>query len=192
MTWNKANLDSCDRPSNLTQVGFKSLIFRPVLCDLEIIWMTLKNNRPPLLYYIKLCASFQSHRWIKTGVSIRKRPIWVIIGGLFVVPCDRLSNLTQIGFISLIFRPVWSWNLKNDLVKNKGTSSMLFQAMCIISKQSGNPNWSYVPVKPKLGQNLLWTLWPWPLTSDLDLLHAHQSVHGYNSCTFHNDTMTET
>ena len=28
-------------------------------CDLEIWWMTLENNRAPLLYYIKLCASFQ-------------------------------------------------------------------------------------------------------------------------------------
>ena len=32
-----------------------------VLCDLEIWWMTLENNRAPLLYYIKLCASFHSH-----------------------------------------------------------------------------------------------------------------------------------
>ena len=32
-----------------------------VPCDLEIWWMTLKNNRTPLLSYIKLCASFQSH-----------------------------------------------------------------------------------------------------------------------------------
>ena len=30
-------------------------------CDLEIWWMTLENNRAPLLYYIKFCASFQSH-----------------------------------------------------------------------------------------------------------------------------------
>ena len=28
--------------------------------DLEIRWMTLKNNTAPLLYYIKLCASFQT------------------------------------------------------------------------------------------------------------------------------------
>ena len=30
--------------------------------DLEILWMTSKNNRAPLLYYVKLCASFQCHR----------------------------------------------------------------------------------------------------------------------------------
>ena len=48
-----------------------------VLCDLEIWLMTLENNRAPLLYYIKLCASFQSHGWIQTGVTVRKRSIRV-------------------------------------------------------------------------------------------------------------------
>ena len=46
-------------------------------CDLEIWRMTLKNNRAPLLYYFKLCAAFHSHWWIQTGVTVRKRPIWV-------------------------------------------------------------------------------------------------------------------
>ena len=45
--------------------------------DLEIWWMTLKNNRAPLLCYFKLCAAFRSHWWIQTGVRVRKRPIWV-------------------------------------------------------------------------------------------------------------------
>ena len=46
-------------------------------CDLEIWWMTLENNRTPLLCYFKLCAAFCSHWWIQTGVIVRKRPIWV-------------------------------------------------------------------------------------------------------------------
>ena len=50
-----------------------------VLCDLEIWQMTLKINRTPLLYYVKLCASFQSHQWIKTGVTVRKCSIRVKI-----------------------------------------------------------------------------------------------------------------
>ena len=58
-----------------------------VPCDLEIWWMTLENNREPLLYYIKLCASFQIHRWIETEVTVRKRPIRVKIGNFFVL-CD--------------------------------------------------------------------------------------------------------
>ena len=39
-----------------------------------------KNNRAPFLYYIKLCASFQIHRWSQTWVTVRKRPIQVKIG----------------------------------------------------------------------------------------------------------------
>ena len=50
------------------------------LWDLEIWWITLKNNRASLLYYIKLCASFQIHRWIQTEVTVRKRSIWVKVG----------------------------------------------------------------------------------------------------------------
>ena len=58
-----------------------------VLCDLEIWWMTLENNRAPFLYYIKLYASFQIHRWIQIGVTVRKLSIWVKIGNFFL-PCD--------------------------------------------------------------------------------------------------------
>ena len=46
-------------------------------CYLEIWRMTLKNNRAPLLCYFKLCAAFRTHWWIQTGVTVRKRPIWV-------------------------------------------------------------------------------------------------------------------
>ena len=48
-----------------------------VLCDLENWWMTLENNRASLLCCFKLCVTFHSHRWIQTGVTVRKRPIWV-------------------------------------------------------------------------------------------------------------------
>ena len=49
--------------------------------------MTLENNRAPLLCYVKLCASFQSHQWIKTYFTVWKRSSWVEIGDFFV-PCD--------------------------------------------------------------------------------------------------------
>ena len=52
-------------------------------CDLEIWCMTLKNKRAPLLYYIKLCVSFQIHRWIQTKVTVRKRSIRIKIGDFF-------------------------------------------------------------------------------------------------------------
>ena len=35
-------------------------------CDLQIWWMTLQNNRAPLLRYFKLCAAFRTHWWIQT------------------------------------------------------------------------------------------------------------------------------
>ena len=41
-------------------------------------WKTI--NRAPLLCNIKLFASFQSHQWIQTGVTVRKRSILVKIG----------------------------------------------------------------------------------------------------------------
>ena len=66
--------DTCDRPSNL-KLDSNRQFFHP--CDREIWWMTLQNNRAPLLCYFKLCASFRSHWWIQTGVTVRKRPIWV-------------------------------------------------------------------------------------------------------------------
>ena len=67
-----------------------------VLCDLEIRWMTLKNNREPLLYYVKLCASFQSHQWIQTWVTVQKHSIRVKIR---------------------VFCPVWPRNSMDDLEK---------------------------------------------------------------------------
>ena len=65
--------------SGNAQFGSKLEIFF-VPRDLQIWWMTLKNNRAPLLYCIKLCASFQSHRWIQTGVTVRKCSIRVKMG----------------------------------------------------------------------------------------------------------------
>ena len=60
--------------------------------DLEIQWwMTLENNRAPLPYYIKLCASFHSHWWIQTGVTVRKRPIWVKMDAYFNLEIWRMT-----------------------------------------------------------------------------------------------------
>ena len=55
--------------------------------DLEILWMTLKDNRAPLLCFFQLCASFRSHWWIQTGGTVQKHPIWVKIN-------DFLSRVT--------------------------------------------------------------------------------------------------
>ena len=43
--------------------------------------MTLKKSRAPLIRYFKHCASFCSHRWIQTGVMVRKGVNWVLTSG---------------------------------------------------------------------------------------------------------------
>ena len=73
--------DSCDRPSIVTSNWIQIVDFWPMwpgnfMEDLE-------NNRVPLLYYVKLCASLQSHRWIQTRITVRKPQIWVKIGDFF-------------------------------------------------------------------------------------------------------------
>ena len=136
------------------------------LCDLEFWWITYKNNnRATLLYHIKLCASFQIHRWIQTRVTVRKRSIrikisnflscvtlkfdgwpWKTIGHLFYTTSSFVhhfkamgecklelqSGNAQFGSKSAFVCPVWPWNLTDDRVKQKGTSSMLLQVLCII------------------------------------------------------------
>ena len=52
----------------------------------------LENNRVPLLCYFKLWASFCSHLWIQTGVTVLKRPVWVKISiflSLMTLKFDR-------------------------------------------------------------------------------------------------------
>ena len=49
--------------------------------DLEIRWMTSKNNRTPPLGYSKLCALFQSHQWIQAGWPVLKHFPYIITEG---------------------------------------------------------------------------------------------------------------
>ena len=113
-------------------------ILNNIPCDLEILRMTLKNNRASLLCYFKFCVSFCSHWWIQIGATVPKRPIWV-----------KFDD----------FRAVRPWNLTDDLEKQQGTSSMLLQALCSISYPLVNSNWDYSPETPNLGQ-IRWFLEP--------------------------------
>ena len=84
LEWQSRNAQFCS----------KSALFVP--CDLEIWWMTSKNNWAPLLCPSNIWAWFHSHRWIETGVTVRKIPIWVKIDHFFAL---------------------WPWNLTDDLEK---------------------------------------------------------------------------
>ena len=81
--------------------------------------MTLENNRTPLLYYTKLCASFQSHGWIQTEATVRKGSIRVTIG-------DYLSHVT--------FKfDGWPWKTIEHLFYTTSSCMHHFKAI-----QSGN------------------------------------------------------
>ena len=60
---------------------------------------------------------------------------------------------TQFGAKLAFLCSVWPWNLMRDLEKQWGTSSILRQALCIISKPSVDSNWSYNTEIRSLGQN---------------------------------------
>ena len=116
MYWNLSY--SLETP-NLGQIR---LFLEP--CDLEIWRMTLKNNRAPFLCYFKLCASFLSHWWIQTGVTVRKRPIkpyasfhrhmWIETG---VTVRKRLNwVVTSVTLTFDLWPWPFAWTLRRSLV----------------------------------------------------------------------------
>ena len=112
-----------------------------VPCDLEIWWMTLKNNRAPLQCHLKLCASFQRHRWIQTVATVQKRPVWV-------------KNQR---FFSRVTSKFDRWPCKTTVYLFLPTSSFVhhFVAICKfkLELQSGNAQYGsksaiFCPVRP--------------------------------------------
>ena len=117
-----------------------------VLCNLEIWWMTLKNNRAPLLCCFKLCASLHSHQWIQIEVTVQKIKLCASFQSQLWVQASVTVRKCSIWVkISFFFCSVWLWNLMDDLEKQYGTASILHQALHIISKPWVNSNWSYSP-----------------------------------------------
>ena len=101
--------------------------------------MTLENNRALILYYTKLCASFQIHRWIRIGVTIRKRSIWVKIGNFLscvTVKFDGWPSKT-IGHLfyatsSVVYHFIPIGELKLELQSGNtqfGSNATIFRAM---------------------------------------------------------------
>ena len=125
-------------------------------CDLEIWQMTFKNHRAPLLCYFKLCASFRSHWWIQTGVTVRKRPIWVKID-------EFLSHVT------LIFD---EWPSKTIGHLFYATSSFVHHFVAIgefrLELQSRN-------AQSGSKSTIFLAMWPWNLTDDLQKTIGHLS-----------------
>ena len=99
-------------------------------------WKTVYPQPPPLLQHLFYTTSSFVHHF--KSISELKLKLQ--------------SRNPQFGSKSAIFCPMWPWNLTDALEKQKGTSSMLLQALCIIPQPSVNSNWSYSPETPNLGQ----------------------------------------
>ena len=119
-----------------------------VPCDLEIWWMTLENNRAPLWCCFELYASFHSHGWIQTKVTVRKPSIVVKI-------CDLLPRVT-------LKCDGWPWKPIGHIYV---ASSFMHHFIAIsefkLKLQSG---------KAQFGSKsaILCPVWPWNLMDDLE------------------------
>ena len=130
--------------------------------DLEIWWMTLKNNRAPLLCCFKLCASVHSHQSIQTKVTVRKRSK------------------------SAIFCPVWPWNLTDDPENNRAPLLCYFKLCASFRShwwiqpelQSGNAQFGSNSTIFFSRVTLKLDGWPWktgaPLLSNIKLCESFQ------------------
>ena len=147
---NKANLRDLIAATGLVfllKLDLNPRFFSP--CDLEIWWMTPKNNRAPLLCCFKLFASFRSHWWMQTGVTVRKPLIWVKIDV----------------FLSRVTLKFDRWPSKTIGHLFYATSSFVQHFVAIgefkLELESGNA---------QSGSNaaLFRAVWPWNLTDDLE------------------------
>ena len=122
--------------------------------DLNRRFFSPKNNRAPLLCYFKLFASFRSHWWIQTGVTVRKRLIWVNIEA----------------FLSRVTLKFDGWPSKTIGHLFYATSSFVHHFVAIgefkLELESGNA---------QSGSNatLFRAVWPWNLTDDLKKTIGH-------------------
>ena len=84
---------------------------------------------------------------------------WKTIGHLFYATSSFMHHFKAIGEFklelqsgnaqfeskSVIFGPVWPWDLTSDLEKQQGTSPKQHQKLCIFSSSYVNSNWRYSP-----------------------------------------------
>ena len=147
---NKANLKDLIAATGLVillKLDSNCGFFSP--CDLKMRWMTSKNYRAPLQYHIKLCASFQIHQWIKTGVTVWKLPIWVKIGKF-------LSRVTM-KFAR------WPWKIIGHLFYATLSFVHHVKAICEfkLRLQSGNPQFWSKSVIFFVSCDMKFDQWPW-------------------------------
>ena len=126
----------CDRRTDRLNQSYSCLV-------------TAKNNRAPLLFYFKLCASFGSHWCIETRVTVRKRPIWVKFDDFFSSVTLKFGG--------------WPWKTIGHLFNT--TSSFVHHFVAIgeikLELQSGN-------AQSGSNSTIFRAVWSWYLTDDLE------------------------
>ena len=110
--------------------------------------MTLKNNRAPLLCCFKLCASFHSHWWIWSRVTVRKPPICVKVEDFFSRVTFKLDR--------------WPWKTIGHLFYD--TLSFVHHFNAIGRFKLKLKSWN-----AQFGSKLIifWAVWPRNITDDL-------------------------
>ena len=127
------------------------------------VWI---DNRVPLLYCLKLCALFQSHLRIQTGVTVRKRSIWVKI--------------------SVFSRVIWKfdgWPWKTIVYLFYTTTSFVYYFKGIgefkLKLQSRNTQLGSKP-------SIFGPIRPWNLTDNLEKQRAPLLCYSKLCASFHN------
>ena len=181
--------------------------------------MTLKNNRVPLLCYFKLCAAFRTHWWIQTGVTVRKRPIWVkfdvfqsrvtlkfdgwpskTIGHLFYATSSFVHHFIAIGVFKLELQSGNAQSGSNSEISApcdleiwrmtlKNNRAPLLSNIKLYVSFHHHM-WIQTGVTVRKRKFGSWPLWPWPLT--LTFCMDLTLVQCDNYWKFHDDTMMGT
>ena len=142
----------------------------------------LENFRTPLLHYTKLFVSFQIHWWIQTGVTVRKRSIWVKMGDFFCeiwqmalrngwapLLCCYSPEIPNLGQNRLFFSRVtlkfdkWPWKTIGHLSYIASSFGCHFIAISELKlkSQSGNAQFRSKWVT-------FCSMWPWNLMDDIE------------------------
>ena len=143
--------DSCDRPSNLTKMGFKSSTL--ALVTVKFDGWPRKN----IWHLFYITSSFVLH-----------------LKPLRELKVVSLCRYAQFGSKSTIFCPVWPSNLTDDLEKQLGPLLCCFK-LCV---KFHSHQWFKLKLQPGNAQfgsksAIVCPMWPWNLTDDLEKQNGH-------------------
>ena len=128
--------DSCDRPSNLTQIGFQSSNNQPVWPWNLTNGLEKQLDTFPILHQV-LCSisnpsvnlnwsySLETLNWVKIGDSLSRVTLkfdrcWKTIGHLFYTTLTKLCAIFQSHFLSRMTMKIyrWLWKTTGHLFDN--------------------------------------------------------------------------